>query len=57
MIQSPTSFLIVLVLLWCKLVLNCLIECLIALQQLIQVLFQIINSNLQSRLLLWHSLD
>nr|WRY67267.1 3a protein [Infectious bronchitis virus] len=57
MIQSPTSFLIVLVLLWCKLVLNCLIEFLIALQQLIQVLFQIINSNLQSRLLLWHSLD
>nr|QDQ69122.1 3A protein [Infectious bronchitis virus] len=57
MIQSPTSFLIVLILLWCKLVLSCLNECCLALQQLIQVLIQIINSNLQSRLLLWHSLD
>nr|P30238.1 RecName: Full=Non-structural protein 3a; Short=ns3a; AltName: Full=Accessory protein 3a; Flags: Precursor [Avian infectious bronchitis virus (strain PORTUGAL/322/82)]CAA42487.1 3a protein [Infectious bronchitis virus] len=57
MIQSPTSFLIVLILLWCKLVLSCFIECLVALQQLIHVLLQIINSNLQSRLLLWHSLD
>nr|UOF83431.1 protein 3a [Infectious bronchitis virus] len=57
MIQSPTSFLIVLTLLWCKLVLSCLKECVSALLQLIQVLLQIINSNLQSRLLLWHSLD
>nr|QIO03932.1 3a protein [Infectious bronchitis virus] len=57
MIQSPTSFLIVLALLWCKLVLSCFKECVLALQQLIQVLLQIINSNLQSRLLLWHSLD
>nr|WRY67248.1 3a protein [Infectious bronchitis virus] len=57
MIQTPTSFLIVLTLLWCKLVLSCFKECVIALQQLIQVLLQIINSNLQSRLLLWHSLD
>nr|AAF67541.1 3a [Infectious bronchitis virus]ADP06480.1 3a [Infectious bronchitis virus]ADP06491.1 3a [Infectious bronchitis virus] len=57
MIQSPTSFLIVLTLLWCKLALSCFKECVIALQQLIQVLLQIINSNLQSRLLLWHSLD
>nr|WRY67208.1 3a protein [Infectious bronchitis virus] len=57
MIQTPTSFLIVLTLLWCKLVLSCLKECFLALLQLIQVLLQIINSNLQSRLLLWHSLD
>nr|P30240.1 RecName: Full=Non-structural protein 3a; Short=ns3a; AltName: Full=Accessory protein 3a; Flags: Precursor [Avian infectious bronchitis virus (strain UK/183/66)]CAA42490.1 3a protein [Infectious bronchitis virus] len=57
MIQSPTSFLIVLILLWCKLVISCFRECIVALQQLIQVLLQIINSNLQSRLLLWHSLD
>nr|UOF83203.1 protein 3a [Infectious bronchitis virus]UOF83214.1 protein 3a [Infectious bronchitis virus]UOF83341.1 protein 3a [Infectious bronchitis virus]UOF83571.1 protein 3a [Infectious bronchitis virus]WRY67178.1 3a protein [Infectious bronchitis virus] len=57
MIQTPTSFLIVLTLLWCKLVLSCLKECVLALLQLIQVLLQIINSNLQSRLLLWHSLD
>nr|WHF59060.1 3a protein [Infectious bronchitis virus] len=57
MIQSPTSFVIVLILLWCKLVLGCFKECVLALLQLIQVLFQIINSNLQSRLLLWHSLD
>nr|ADV71809.1 3a protein [Infectious bronchitis virus] len=57
MIQSPTSFLIVLTLLWCKLALSCLRECLVALQQLIHVLLQIINSNLQSRLLLLHSLD
>ncbi|AAA70236.1 3a protein [Infectious bronchitis virus] len=57
MIQSPTSFLIVLILLWCKLVLSCFREFIIALQQLIQVLLQIINSNLQSRLTLWHSLD
>nr|P30239.1 RecName: Full=Non-structural protein 3a; Short=ns3a; AltName: Full=Accessory protein 3a; Flags: Precursor [Avian infectious bronchitis virus (strain UK/68/84)]CAA43122.1 3a [Infectious bronchitis virus] len=57
MIQSPTSFLIVLVLLWCKLVISCFRECFVALHQLVQVLLQIINSNLQSRLLLWHSLD
>nr|UXN85485.1 accessory protein 3a [Infectious bronchitis virus]UXN85495.1 accessory protein 3a [Infectious bronchitis virus]UXN85505.1 accessory protein 3a [Infectious bronchitis virus] len=57
MIQTATSFLIVLTLLWCKLALSCSKECVIALQQLIQVLLQIINSNLQSRLLLWHSLD
>nr|ADV71733.1 3a protein [Infectious bronchitis virus] len=57
MIQNPKSFLIVLVLLWCKLALSCFKECVVALQQLIQVLLQIINSNLQSRLLLWHSLD
>nr|UKR46354.1 3a protein [Avian coronavirus] len=57
MIQTPKSFLIVLILLWCKLVLSCFKECSITLQQLIQVLLQIINSNLQSRLLLWHSLD
>nr|UOF83190.1 protein 3a [Infectious bronchitis virus]UOF83584.1 protein 3a [Infectious bronchitis virus] len=57
MVQTPTSFLIVLTLLWCKLVLSCLKECVLALLQLIQVLLQIINSNLQSRLLLWHSLD
>nr|UOF83597.1 protein 3a [Infectious bronchitis virus] len=57
MIQTPTSFLIVLTLLWCKLVLSCLKECVLALLQLIQVLLPIINSNLQSRLLLWHSLD
>nr|QDQ69096.1 3A protein [Infectious bronchitis virus]QDQ69109.1 3A protein [Infectious bronchitis virus] len=57
MIQSPTSFLIVLILLWCKLVLSCLRECSVALQQLIQVSLQIINSKLQSRLLLSHSLD
>nr|AAF67550.1 3a [Infectious bronchitis virus] len=57
MIQSPTSFLIVLILLWCKLVLGCSKECVLALLQLIQILLQIINSNLQSRLLLWHSLD
>nr|QKV27926.1 3a protein [Infectious bronchitis virus] len=57
MIQSPISFTIVLILLWFKLVLSCFRECVVSLQQLIQVLFQIINSNLQSRLLLWHSLD
>uniref|UniRef100_A0A1X9Y2Y0 Non-structural protein 3a n=7 Tax=Infectious bronchitis virus TaxID=11120 RepID=A0A1X9Y2Y0_9GAMC len=57
MIQSPTSFLIVLILLWCKLALSCFKECVITLQQIIQVLLQIINSKLQSRLLLWHSLD
>nr|AHX26128.1 3a protein [Infectious bronchitis virus]AHX26155.1 3a protein [Infectious bronchitis virus]UKR46393.1 3a protein [Avian coronavirus] len=57
MIQSPTSFLIVLILLWCKLVLSCFREFIIALQQLTQVLLQIIHSNLQSRLTLWHSLD
>nr|CAF02080.1 3a protein [Pheasant coronavirus] len=55
MIQSPTSFLILLTLLWCKLVIICFSEYLVALQQLIQVLLQIVNSNLQSRLLLWHS--
>nr|ACC94327.1 3a protein [Infectious bronchitis virus] len=52
MIQNPTSFLVVLILLWCKLLLSC-----IALHQLIQVLLQIINNNLQSRLILWYSLD
>nr|ACJ12835.1 3a protein [Infectious bronchitis virus] len=57
MIQSPTSFLIVLILLWCKLVLSCFREFIIALQQLTQVLLQIIDSNLQSRLTLCHSLD
>nr|ACJ50184.1 3a protein [Infectious bronchitis virus] len=57
MIQAPTSFVILLILLWFKLVLSCLRECVIALQQLIQVLLQIINSNLHSRLLLQHSLD
>nr|WIA63858.1 3a protein [Igacovirus CA1737] len=57
MIQISTSFLIVLTLLWCKLVLSCFKECVLALLQLILVLLQIINSNLQSRLLLWHSLD
>nr|ACV87253.1 ORF 3a [Turkey coronavirus] len=57
MIQTPTSFLIVLTLLWCKLVLSCFSECVVALQQLIQVLLQIINSNLQPRLTLCHSLD
>nr|ABF61474.1 3a protein [Infectious bronchitis virus]ABQ84775.1 3a protein [Infectious bronchitis virus]QLI34443.1 3a accessory peptide [Infectious bronchitis virus] len=57
MLQTPTSFLIVLILLWCKLVLSCIRECVIALHQLTQVLLQIINNNLQSRLILWHSLD
>nr|WPS70764.1 accessory protein 3a [Infectious bronchitis virus] len=57
MIQKPTSFLIVLILLWFKLVLSCSRECVLALLQLIRVLLQIINSNLQSRMLLWHSLD
>ncbi|AKV63206.1 3a protein [Infectious bronchitis virus Ind-TN92-03] len=57
MIQSPTSFLIVLIFLWCKLVLSCFREFIIALQQLIQVLLQIINSNLQPSLTLCHSLD
>nr|WCR75968.1 3a protein [Infectious bronchitis virus] len=57
MIQSPTSFLIVLLLLWCKLALSCFKECVTALQQLIQVLLQIINSSLQSRLTFLHSLD
>nr|UKR46432.1 3a protein [Avian coronavirus] len=57
MIQKPTSFLIVLIFLWFKLVLSCLRECVLALLQLIQVLLQVINSKLQPRLLLWHSLD
>nr|QLI34466.1 3a accessory peptide [Infectious bronchitis virus] len=57
MLQTPTSFLIVLILLWCKLVLSCIRECVITLHQLIQVLLQIISTNLQSRLILWHSLD
>ncbi|QYF49642.1 MAG: 3a protein [Yunnan coronavirus 3] len=57
MIQNSTSFLVVLILLWLKLVLSCSKECVLALLQLIQVLLQIINNNLQSRLLLWHSLD
>nr|ACJ50160.1 3a protein [Infectious bronchitis virus] len=57
MIQAPTSFVILLILLWFKLVLSCFRECVIALQLLIQVLLQIINNNLHSRLLLQHSLD
>nr|ACC60267.1 3a [Turkey coronavirus] len=57
MSQSPTSFVIVLILLWFKLVLSCFRECVLTLQQLVQVLLQIINSNLQSRLTLLHSLD
>nr|ARI46293.1 3a protein [Infectious bronchitis virus] len=57
MIQNPTSFVIVLILLWFKLALSCFIECVVALQQLIQVLLQIINNNLRSRLLLCYSLD
>nr|AEF98431.1 3a protein [Infectious bronchitis virus] len=57
MLQTPTSFLIVLILLWYKLVLSCIRECVITLHQLIQVLLQIISTNLQSRLILWHSLD
>nr|UZO32080.1 3a protein [Infectious bronchitis virus] len=57
MIQKPTSFIIVLIFLWLKLVLSCFKECVLVLLQLIQVLLQIINSNLQSRLLLLHSLD
>nr|ABF61495.1 3a protein [Infectious bronchitis virus] len=57
MIQNPTSFLVVLILLWCKLLLSCIKECVIALHQLIQVLLQIINNNLQSRLILWYGLD
>nr|QYF49620.1 MAG: 3a protein [Yunnan coronavirus 1] len=57
MIQNPTSFIVVLILLWLKLVLSCFKECVLALQQLIQILLQIIDNNLQSRLLLWHSLD
>nr|QYF49626.1 MAG: 3a protein [Yunnan coronavirus 2] len=57
MIQNPTSFLVLLILLWLKLVLSCFNECVLELLQLIQILLQLINSNLQSRLLLWHSLD
>nr|AQY61315.1 ORF3a [Infectious bronchitis virus] len=57
MIQTPTSFVILLIFLWFKLALSCFRECVVALQQLIQVLLQIINNNLRSRLLLWHSLD
>nr|WMM65885.1 protein 3a [Infectious bronchitis virus] len=57
MIQSPTSFLIVLILLWCKLVLSCSREGIVALHQLIQIFLQIVNNNLQSRLVLRHSLD
>nr|WBW48751.1 protein 3a [Infectious bronchitis virus] len=57
MIQSPTSFLIVLILLWFKLVLSCFRECIVAIQQLIQIFLQIVNNNLQSRLTLRHSLD
>nr|ABG36780.1 3a protein [Infectious bronchitis virus]ADY62543.1 3a protein [Infectious bronchitis virus]AVI69520.1 3a protein [Infectious bronchitis virus]QIV13700.1 3a protein [Infectious bronchitis virus]QIV13720.1 3a protein [Infectious bronchitis virus] len=57
MIQTPTSFVILLILLWFKLVLSCFRECVITLQQLIQVLLQIINNNLQTRLFLQHSLD
>nr|AEL12222.1 3a protein [Infectious bronchitis virus] len=56
MIQSPTSFLIVLIFLWCKLVLSGFREFIIALSQLTQVLLQIIDSNLQPRLTC-HSLD
>nr|ACH72805.1 3a protein [Infectious bronchitis virus] len=57
MVQTPASFVIVLILLWFKLVLSCFRECVVTLQQLIQVLLQIINNNLRSRLLLLHSLD
>nr|AJT47897.1 3a protein [Infectious bronchitis virus] len=57
MVQTPASFVILLILLWSKLALSCFRECVVALQQLIQVLLQIINNNLRSRLLLWHSLD
>nr|AFY09696.1 3a protein [Infectious bronchitis virus]QAT77249.1 3a [Infectious bronchitis virus] len=57
MVQTPASFVIVLILLWFKLVLSCFRECVVTFQQLIQVLLQIINNNLRSRLLLWHSLD
>nr|ADQ57406.1 3a protein [Duck coronavirus]AEO86769.1 3a protein [Duck coronavirus] len=57
MVQTPASFVILLILLWFKLALSCFRECVVALQQLIQVLLQIINNNLRSRMLLWHSLD
>ncbi|QDA76256.1 ORF3a [Pheasant coronavirus] len=57
MVQTPASFVILLIFLWFKLALSCFSECIVALQHLIQVLLQIINNNLQSRLLLWHSLD
>nr|APY23543.1 ORF3a [Infectious bronchitis virus] len=57
MIQTFTSFLVLLILLWFKLALSCFRECVFALQQLIQILLQIVNSNLHSRLLLQHSLD
>nr|AHB78801.1 3a protein [Infectious bronchitis virus]ANO81455.1 3a protein [Infectious bronchitis virus]QDA76229.1 ORF3a [Infectious bronchitis virus]QDA76274.1 ORF3a [Infectious bronchitis virus]QDA76283.1 ORF3a [Infectious bronchitis virus] len=57
MIQTFTSFLVLLILLWFKLALSCFRECVFALQQLIQILLQIVNNNLHSRLLLQHSLD
>nr|AND76851.1 3a protein [Infectious bronchitis virus] len=57
MVQTPASFVTLLILLWFKLALSCFRECVVALQQLIQVLLQITNNNLRSRLLLWHSLD
>nr|ATD12172.1 3a protein [Infectious bronchitis virus]QDA76238.1 ORF3a [Infectious bronchitis virus]QDM02503.1 3a protein [Infectious bronchitis virus]QEI10562.1 3a protein [Infectious bronchitis virus]QGR15740.1 3a protein [Infectious bronchitis virus] len=57
MIQTFTSFLVLLILLWFKLALSCFRECVSALQQLIQILLQIVNNNLHSRLLLQHSLD
>nr|WIL95324.1 3a protein [Infectious bronchitis virus] len=57
MFQTPASFVILLIFLWFKLALSCFSECIVALQHLIQVLLLIINNNLQSRLLLWHSLD
>nr|APV46167.1 ORF3a [Infectious bronchitis virus] len=57
MVQPPASFVILLIFLWFNLALSCFSECIVALQHLIQILLQIINNNLQSRLLLWHSLD
>nr|AZA07861.1 ORF3a [Infectious bronchitis virus] len=57
MVQTTASFVILLIFLWFKLALSCFSECIVALQHLIQVLLKIINNNLQSRLLLWHSLD
>nr|UOT08775.1 3a protein [Infectious bronchitis virus] len=57
MIQTFTSFLVLLILLWFKLALSCFRECVFSLQQLIQILLQIVNNNVHSRLLLQHSLD
>nr|AFP50195.1 3a protein [Infectious bronchitis virus]AFP50199.1 3a protein [Infectious bronchitis virus]AFP50295.1 3a protein [Infectious bronchitis virus]AFP50303.1 3a protein [Infectious bronchitis virus]AFQ31011.1 3a protein [Infectious bronchitis virus] len=47
MVQTPASFVILLIFLWFKLALSCFRECVVALQQLIQVLFQIINTNVR----------